>query len=100
MRAPTDSEQSTICRKASTNIFAYGNPCADVLDAPCPKCGEPLVCCYCDMGATDYYDNFWHVCLGSACDYAEHTEQYCGLGQEGTDDRTCPFCGNDHSKHP
>ena len=66
------------------------------LDVPCPKCGKKtIVCCHVDVGFTDYYDNFCHVCLNPDCDYSVHTEQYTGTTQQQLEDQLCPFCGRD-----
>jgi predicted RNA-binding Zn-ribbon protein involved in translation (DUF1610 family) len=70
------------------------------LDTPCPKCGQKtIVCCHTEDGATDYYDNFCHVCLNPHCDYAQYKMQYSGLGQESKGDHLCPFCGRDVYSH-
>jgi len=66
-------------------------------DKPCPGCGqETIYCCHCDMGFTDYYDNFWHVCINPKCDYVEHEEHYTGSGCESDGDLDCPFCKKSH----
>lgn len=65
-----------------------------LLEVKCEKCGQPIYCCHKDIGATDYYDNFWHVCRNPNCDFIQHHERYSGLGQENKGDTDCPFCGN------
>ena len=65
-----------------------------IISAPCPKChGRIIACCHAEIGATDYYDEFLHICLNPKCDYKEHKSQYTGLGQESPSDHLCPFCG-------
>jgi hypothetical protein len=43
----------------------------------CPCCGGETYIFHKDLGAVDYYDNFWTVCVSSACDWpGEHYENY------------------------
>lgn len=66
------------------------------LQESCPKCGlATLVCVHKDVGLTDYYDEFEHICLAPGCDYRVYKQQYCGLGQESISDQLCPFCRRD-----
>lgn len=57
---------------------------------PCSKCGGQVVCAYADMGATDIYDTFAHVCINPKCDYGE-TETFFSSSDDGPA-RDCPFC--------
>lgn len=74
-------EIQEILRRPDVNLGRH-------LECPCPTCQEQQVYCgHYDLGAIDYYDNFWHLCLN--CLYAQHIERH-GLGSE--QDLVCPFC--------
>lgn len=61
------------------------------LDEPCKNCGEKEVYCgHIDIGAVDYYDNFWHICLN--CLDANHQEIFTLWGSEQDGDTNCPYC--------
>lgn len=66
------------------------------IDNPCPQCAEKsIICCYADTSLGDplnYYDNFCHVCMNPSCTYGVHTESRTMVGQETSEDGTCPFC--------
>ncbi len=58
---------------------------------PCEKCGlnKDVWCMYADSGLTNYYDEFYHICLD--CGHIAHQQEYGGSpGNEG--DAYCPFC--------
>ncbi len=62
-----------------------------ILEEPCKKCGSKEVyCVYADLGGVDYYDNFWHVCLGCN-NIIEHVEYYESSYCAGPTPK-CPFC--------
>lgn len=65
-----------------------------LLETKCEKCGQSIYCCHRDNGASDFYDNFWHICSNPDCDFVAHQEHYTGLGQECGGETNCPFCGN------
>jgi len=68
---------------------------AEILEQKCSKCGGRVVCVYDDLGATDYYDNYAHICLNSECDFVLHQENFtCNVGGRGSSEsETCVFCG-------
>jgi hypothetical protein len=68
-----------------------------IIEEPCPKCGSQVVCAYDDLGATDYYDNYAHVCLNPDCDFLLHRESFsCNLGgRSGGATERCVFCRRD-----
>lgn len=54
---------------------------AQIIEDKCPKCGSQIVCVYDDLGATDYYDNYAHICLNSDCGFVLHHESFtCNVG--------------------
>lgn len=67
---------------------------AAIIDQPCPKCGSRVLCLYDDPGATDFYDNFAHICLNPECDHFLHHEGFeCNMGGRGSSsDQGCIFC--------
>ncbi|MFH1430797.1 MAG: hypothetical protein ABIG71_04780 [Candidatus Uhrbacteria bacterium] len=95
-------DRDALTAKTGVNVFGYRNPHAHFMDELCPKCGQgDVVCCYCDMGFTDYYDEFWHVCMNPNCDHLLHSGSYTGTGCESDSDLVCPFCRFNHiSGHP
>ena len=54
----------------------------------CHSCGGIMICGYVDLGAVDFYDNYFHVC--SECLRHGHVERYEMKGYE--DLAECPFC--------
>lgn len=43
----------------------------------CPVCGSDTYTFHKDIGAIDYYDNYWTVCINPACNWpGEHRETY------------------------
>jgi len=59
----------------------------------CGGCGKKEVyCVHQDLGAVDYYDNFWHVCLD--CGDSKNTERHTCVGSESKEDTDCPYCGH------
>ena len=84
-----------IDKKAS---FMLGSPHLDAeeIGEKCPKCGSLIFCLYNDLGGTDYYDNYVHICSNSNCDHYFHSESInsnCGGRQAGEGDECCCFCG-------
>ncbi len=80
----------------------FGNWCgryqdSKVLEQKCPKCGAKILCVYADMGSTDYYDTFAHICLNPSCDYVIDDQRFeCNIGGRSTPDLVCCiFCGRD-----
>lgn len=71
--------------------FPGGDLRGVILQEPCTSCGEKQVYCgYADLGANDYYDNYFHVCLN--CYDAKHEEKSENwLNGSGTIP-ICPFC--------
>ena len=67
---------------------------AQIIEERCPKCGGQVGCVYDDLGATDYYDNYAHVCLNPDCDFVLHHESFgCNMGgRAGPESETCWFC--------
>jgi hypothetical protein len=63
----------------------------------CPICNSTLVCLYDDLGATEYYDNYCHLCLNPNCEYCVHKELFGLNNGLRTDDqcRNCIFCGRE-----
>ena len=46
-------------------------------DKGCPRCGSSTYTFYKDLGAIDYYDNYWTVCTNPDCDWSGmHRETY------------------------
>lgn len=72
-----------------------GHPGTEVgrkLEEPCIVCAKRDVYCgYIDLGARDFYNNFWHICLN--CLDAVHTENISFIGEERDSDFKCPYCG-------
>jgi hypothetical protein len=68
---------------------------AQIVESKCPKCGSQIACVYDDLGATDYYDNYAHICLNPDCDFVLHHESFScnmGGGRAGPESETCWFC--------
>lgn len=65
-----------------------------IIEAKCPKCGSQVVCIYDDLGVTDYYDNYAHICLNPDCDFFLHKEEFtCNMGGRGNQEsEECIFC--------
>ena len=66
------------------------------LDIACPKCGhKTIICCYIassyHISRSDYYDNFYHVCLNPNCHYAVYRTKYNGIGEK-IEKKLCPCC--------
>jgi hypothetical protein len=60
-------------------------------DVACENCGGDLICGYVDLGGTDWYHNYFHIC--SCCLNHQHREDY----ESGPEPTTvagprCPFC--------
>lgn len=68
-----------------------------IIDKPCPKCLGRVACVYDDLGATDYYDYFAHVCLTDGCDYVESTHEFeCNVGgRQNEIEYRCRWCGRE-----
>jgi len=63
---------------------------AQVRDAgECP-CGGATLCGFIDLGAVDWYSNFFHVC--PECLRHRHQEEYTGTSQETGAEVLCPWC--------
>ena len=68
-------------------------PLGRLMDEPCEECNQQEVYCgHADLGAVDYYDNFWHICLNPDCLDHRHREIYSCVGSESKGDMDCPFC--------
>ncbi|MBP7811313.1 MAG: hypothetical protein KA054_00500 [Candidatus Moranbacteria bacterium] len=64
-------------------------------DRTCQDCGQgPIICVYADLGMTDFYDNYVHLCLNPNCDFVLHHESYTGNvgGRPDTEEGRCWFC--------
>ncbi len=93
MAATTD--ESFIALQAKSEDFrrwieAGHGAAISIINHRCPKCNGQLVCGYADMGATDIYDTFAHVCLTWNCDYGETKTLYSSSDDSPQPD--CPLC--------
>jgi len=73
---------------ASTNISI-------LTDHTCQDCGQgPITCVYADLGLTDFYDNYVHLCPNPDCDFVLHHESYTGSvgGRPDAEEGKCWFC--------
>ena len=64
----------------------------------CVKCEQQtIVCCHVDVGGggPDHHDQFCHVCLNPACDYAELAQHTVPSSMVTSQDQKCWFCGRD-----
>lgn len=83
----TEEDKRKIINIIKVHESLLGTP--KLLDEACEKCGGKVYCCHGDLGGVDYYDNYWHVCLG--CDSInKHTEHYSSW--MSADPVKCPFC--------
>ncbi len=62
----------------------------------CQNCDgqDPIICVYADLGATDFYDNYAHLCLNPDCAFVLHHESYTGSvgGRPDDEEGKCWFC--------
>lgn len=67
---------------------------AQIIEDKCSKCGGQTVCVHDDLGATDSYDNYAHICLNPDCDFVLHQESFsCNMGGRAyVESGTCCFC--------
>ena len=61
-----------------------------VRDAGECNCGGTVLCGYVNLGLSDWYSNFFHIC--TECLSHKHEEVFTGATQENGAERLCPWC--------
>jgi hypothetical protein len=67
----------------------------ETVDSKCPDCASDVICAYADMGLTDSYHTFAHVCLNPQCNYCEEGDRFesnIGGGPGSSTPTLCIFC--------
>jgi len=94
-KTKSDSEmmsvQEAICKRVP---FMHIDRHRDVatIKGGCPVCHSDLVCVYDDLGVTDYFDNFAHICLNPKCGFVRHKEIIGRRNRSDPKNQTCVFC--------
>lgn len=71
------------------------NPDVSLLDQTCQECGQGrIICVYADLGTTDFYDNYAHLCTNPDCNFIRQHESYTGSvgGRPDDEEGKCWFC--------
>jgi hypothetical protein len=80
-----------------TKLFGAFSPNFDVslLNQTCQECNQGrIICVYADLGATDFYDNYAHLCSNPNCNFVRHHESRTGSvgGRPDGEEEQCWFC--------
>lgn len=90
-------EAQPILNKVGSDFKGISPAGVDIenLKDACPTCGSDLICCYSELGTTDYVDCFNHICRSPECGYLVKKDLFdIGMGtRENSGANGCPFCG-------
>lgn len=65
-----------------------------VIKYACSKCGSDMLCCYADMGTTEFNDTYNHICMNPECNNILKKDIF-GISMSSRDKEgpcECPFC--------